>query len=187
MSAVTPQPCLYLPTITERRPASALAPFRGKRKGSEFYHAALECAQSRWLEGFPAQAILMINRALSVDFARWRDEERAQLSSILFPYRALAFIIREGGQFGFLGNPRRHFQHLATRMSGPHRELRIARAWACWAIARKTLPYLIADEKQLIEEDVVEPTLANISTNLAAASINSEYRAWVEVLDAQST
>jgi len=179
MNEATPQPCPYLPTITERRPASALAPFRGKRKNPEFYHTALECAQSRWLEGLPAQAISMINRALTVDFLTWSDDERNNLS---FPYQALSYIIRNGGQFGFIGNPRRHFQHLATRMSGPNQELRIARAWACWAVACKTQPTLIADEKQLIEEGIVEPTLDEISTALTAASIDAEHRAWELVI-----
>lgn len=180
-------PCPYLPTITERYPASALASFRGKRKGFGFYQTSLQCAQSRWLEGFPAQAILMINRALSVDFSTWPDEERAKLNDLSFPYQALAFIIREGGRYGFLGNPRRHFQHLATRMSGANLELRIARAWACWAIARKTLPDLTADEKQLTEESITEPGLAEISANLAATTIDAEQLAWEKTIDTPST
>ncbi len=182
MNAANPQPCPYLPTVTERRPASALAPFRGKSKGPTFYQTALECAQSRWLESLPAQAILMINRALSTNFANWADDDRARLDTSLFPYRALAFIIREGDKFGFLGNPRRHFQHLATRMSGPNLGLRIARAWACWAVARKALPELIADELQLTEEGIVEPTFTEISANLAAATISAEHRAWTDAI-----
>ena len=124
----------------------------------------------------------MINRALTVDFSTWPDNERAILSKASFPYQALAFIIREGGQFGFLGNPRRHFQHLATRMSGPGQGLRIARAWACWAVSLKALPNLIADEIQLTEEGVTEPTLDEISVGLAASTIGAEHRSWVDVI-----
>lgn len=43
------------------------------------------------------------------------------------------------GSHGFLGNPVRHFQHLATRMSGPRKEIRIKRAWKCFYIARQVL------------------------------------------------
>ena len=43
------------------------------------------------------------------------------------------------GTAGFLGNPVRHFQHLATRMSGPLQEVRTARAWKCFHIARRVL------------------------------------------------
>lgn len=186
MNTTPPQPCPHLPTVTEQRPASALVPFRDKPKGPTFYLTALECAQSRWLEGLPAQAILMINRALTVNFSRWSDDERATLASVAFPYRALAFIIHEGNRFGFLGNPRRHFQHLATRMTGADKQLRIARAWACWAVSRKSRPDLIADEKQLTEEGIVEPTVAEISTTLAAITIDAEHLAWTKALHTAS-
>ena len=58
-----------------------------------------------------------------------------------WPYAALKWILEKSadGNQGFLGNPVRHFQHLATRMSGPRKEVRIARAWKCFHISRRVL------------------------------------------------
>ena len=35
-----------------------------------YYLAALSCAQSLWLQGKPAQALLQLNHALGVEIAR---------------------------------------------------------------------------------------------------------------------
>ena len=57
------------------------------------------------------------------------------------PYRALLWIMEtaSNGDFGYLGNPVRHFQHLASRMSGPRAEIRSWRAWVCFHLAEKIL------------------------------------------------
>lgn len=57
------------------------------------------------------------------------------------PYRALVWIMETaaGGNHGYLGNPIRHFQHLASRMSGPRKEIRSWRAWFCFHLAEKSL------------------------------------------------
>lgn len=45
----------------------------------------------------------------------------------------------ERGRLWVLGNPVRHFQHLASRMSGPRAEIRAWRAWACFHLAERCL------------------------------------------------
>jgi len=57
------------------------------------------------------------------------------------PYRALAWILENAaaGNSGYLGNPVRHFQHLASRMSGPRAEIRSSRAWLCFHLAASIL------------------------------------------------
>ena len=57
------------------------------------------------------------------------------------PYRALLWIMEtaSNGDFGYLGNPVRHFQHLASRMSGPRAEIRSWRAWFCFHLAEQVL------------------------------------------------
>lgn len=49
------------------------------------------------------------------------------------PYEAILWIIQHSSGNDFLGNPVRHFQHLASRMNQkqPQPELRRARAWCC--------------------------------------------------------
>lgn len=49
------------------------------------------------------------------------------------PYDPILWIIKHSAENAFLGNPVRHFQHLASRMNRkqPQPELRIARAWCC--------------------------------------------------------
>ena len=125
-------PCPHLPDCepgTSKRHNSG--------RGTEFYLDALRFAQGYWLDGKPAQAILQINKALSADLLADADI----LSQWPLPYAALEWILGKSaaGTCGFLGNPVRHFQHLATRMSGPRREVRIARAWKCFHIAKRVL------------------------------------------------
>jgi hypothetical protein len=57
------------------------------------------------------------------------------------PYRSLVWIMETAaaGNHGYLGNPVRHFQHLASRMSGPRAEIRSWRAWFCFHLAEKVL------------------------------------------------
>ncbi len=102
----------------------------GKTRGGEFYLDALRYAQSQWRVGKPAQAILQLNKAWMADVA---DDDS--------PYRALVWILQQAsaGDCGYLGNPVRHFQHLASRMSGPRAEVRAWRAWLCFHLAEKTL------------------------------------------------
>ena len=136
LDAAANPPCPWLPetaapldhTVTRRH---------GKVRGAAFYQDALAYAQSLWCSGKPAQALLQLNKAWLTDPA----PPAAVLDLHPPPYRALVWLLRraEDGSRGFLGNPVRHFQHLATRMSGPNPEARIWRAWAGFHLASHTL------------------------------------------------
>lgn len=124
-------PCPWLPEVSEIHDFS-LTRRHGREKGGDFYRDALRYAQSQWISGKPAQAILQIDKALMAETAGTES----------LPYRALVWIMSRAsdGSCGFLGNPVRHFQHLASRMSGPRSEIRRWRAWCCMHLASKVLP-----------------------------------------------
>jgi hypothetical protein len=120
---------------------------------------ALTFAQGYWLEGKPAQAILQLNRAFSADIS----EGDPILETWPWPYAALEWILEKAadGSCGFLGNPVRHFQHLATRMSGPRKEIRIRYAWKCFHIARRVLGGSFPlDGRQIAREGIHIPAAA---------------------------
>lgn len=142
--------CPWLPEISGRLGAESMTVFR-EEKSVGFHHAALSYAQSLWLEGKPAQAILQINKSFMADL-----ENADGLSA----YSALVWIMRAGadGYAGFMGNPVRHFQHLATRMSGPRAEIRIWRAWICFHLAERILPPgFDRDGRQMVREGIWIP------------------------------
>lgn len=121
-----------------------------------YYIAALTCAQSLWLEGNPAQAILQLNHALGVDLAA-ADPALVQWT---LPYQAKIWLFTRRHEEGFMGNPTRHYQHLASRMSGPMKELRSWRAWACFHLSERVLPAdeFPRDHRQIEKEALVIPT-----------------------------
>ena len=82
------EPCPHLP---EADPSLSAVSIRGSGadRGASFYRLALEVSQSLWRRGLPAQAILMLNRALSADL---RGEEPV-LHEFPPPYRALRWIL----------------------------------------------------------------------------------------------
>lgn len=136
---------------------------------------ALHCAQSRWLEGLPAQALLMLNRAMGARL----DADSCLLRLHPVPFRAVAWILRHGESVGFMGNPRRHFQHLATRMGGGEDSARrIARAWACWELARTVNGAWPADLVQIGRDKVVEPDRAAIEESLSRHGWAGEVGEW---------
>ena len=115
----------------------ALTRRHGEAKGAEYYLDALRFAQSQWCVGKPAQAILQLNKS-------WMSDLSVGDPVLLVrarPYRALAWILEMAStrDCGYLGNPVRHFQHLASRMSGPRAEVRSWRAWACFHLAEGIL------------------------------------------------
>lgn len=127
--------------------------------GAEYQLACLEYAQSLWLRGKPAQAILQINKSLIAD---------ARLSNQFCPYAALAEILRCASADHFLGNPVRHFQHLATRMAGPRSSLRALQAWACFHISKAQLladAYPV-DQEQITRESLQIPSLDTVLAQL---------------------
>jgi hypothetical protein len=146
--------CPYLPPYPPGTPK-----IHGSERGAGFYRDALVFAQGYWLERKPAQAILQLNRAFSADLC----EDHPVLAEWPWPYAALEWILENAadGSAGFLGNPVRHFQHLASRMSGPRREVRIAHAWKCFHIARRVLAGrgdFPLDGRQIAREGIFIPS-----------------------------
>jgi hypothetical protein len=131
------------------------------------------------LEGLPAQALLMLNRA----FGARLEPEAAFLAENPIPYRAVVWILQRGEAQGFIGNPRRHFQHLATRMSGHDPELRTARAWACWELAKAVNPDWPPDHEQIEQESLIEPTREEVAKNLAVHGLQGEVEEWWQALN----
>src|SRR6478736_2545506 len=82
-------PCPWLPEIAETHDFS-LTRRHGDAKGAEFYLDALRYAQSQWISGKPAQAILQLNKAWMADLAG----EEAVCETHPSPYRALVWIMR---------------------------------------------------------------------------------------------
>jgi GNAT superfamily N-acetyltransferase len=161
-------PCPHLPSIDRAYSAQDISAL-GKKRGRPFVETCLRYAQSLWIEGFPAKSILLINRALSVP-----------CDDVEPPYRAIAWMLQNRPADRFIGNPRRHWQHYATRMNEGHKELRIWRAWACWFLARTILPEaeFPADHEQIRKEGIVEPTREQIAAHLPPADL----AAWQTVL-----
>ena len=174
--AQQPTACPFLPTSKEPLSARDLREV-GADRGPRFYLLALTCAQSLWLRGLPAQAILLMNRAFSASLSGSEPE----LLQWPLPYGAMRWVMINRTEDQFIGNPRRHFQHLATRMVEPRRELRSWRAWACWHIACECFPDYPADEKQLAGESIREPDRAEIISNLDRIGLPGESALWEEV------
>jgi hypothetical protein len=171
------EPCPFLP-LPEHPVTAAVMKRHGDDRGPDFYLGALTCAQSLWLQGLPAQAILQLNRAFAADLA----PEAEVLTHHPLPYAPMAWLLQHRRPDQFIGNPRRHFQHLATRMSGPRSALRTWRAWACWWLARKIDPSLPADEEQLAREGLSEPTLTQIEEGLSHFGHAGEVALWKHVI-----
>lgn len=152
-------PCPYLPGVEGRLTAASMQAFRLDR-GADFYRAALSYAQSLWLEGKPAQAILQLNKALSADL----PDPVEVLAHSPWPYGALKWILEQNIGGAFLGNPVRHFQHLASRMSGPRKEVRVWRAWACFHLSEVNLDSegFPRDLEQMDREGLVIPELSEV-------------------------
>lgn len=174
------EPCPWLPE-TE----GGLGPDSTRRhgeKGAEFYLAALTYAQSLWMEGKPAQAILQLNKAWMADLSG----KEGILKMYPSPYHALKWIVREarGGKRGFMGDPVRHFQHLASRMSGPRSEIRSWRAWACFWITAKELEGLpfYRDGPQIAREGLWIPSRNRVASEVLVHGWSEEENALKSVL-----
>jgi hypothetical protein len=135
----------------------------GRERGAQFYQDALSYAQSQWMSGKPAQAILQLDKA-------WMADQLPNARPA--PYHALAWILVRATSepCGFLGNPARHFQHLASRMSGPRSEIRAWRAWLCFHMARRVLPAagFAPDGRQLARDGLWIPPLGRCLREVAA-------------------
>lgn len=175
--------CPDLPEVGELLTAELLRRL-GPERGPAFYVAALRFSQSLWREGKPAQALLQLNRAWSAEL-RGDEEELARWPS---PYRALVWMLERSPDGHFLGNPVRHFQHLATRMSGPRGEVRKWRAWACFHVAERILPAedYPRDEEQVAAEEVVFPPPEEVLRELARLGWAGEAELVAEILAGRS-
>lgn len=153
--------CPWLPEISANHDFT-LTRRHGQRKGAEFYLDALRYAQSQWISRKPAQAILQLNKAWMADLC---DDDDV-LNTHPAPYHALVWLLETAaaGNHGYLGNPIRHFQHLASRVSGPRSEIRAWRAWLCFHLAEKGLPAarFPRDGQQIAREGLAIPSLSHV-------------------------
>ena len=161
----TPPTCPYLPTVQEVLD-HRVTRRHGEDKGPAFYRDALRFSQSLWQQGKPAQAILQIDKAFMADIC-----DDGWLTDEFDPYAALAWMLQQLGEGteGFGGNPVRHFQHLASRMSGPRPEPRRWRAWACLHLAERILPLpgFERDGVQLAREGLWIPGIQRVMAELS--------------------
>lgn len=139
--------CPHLPSLEAPLPITHTREHR-EACGSEYHNACLELAQSLWRTGSPAQAILQIDKSFMP----------THTSSLLPCYLSILWIVRNAPDEQFLGNPVRHFQHLASRMnmSQPNAELRIWRAWACLHLTEKLFPQTGPDAIHPRDQDQIE-------------------------------
>jgi len=85
-------------------------------------------------------------------------------------------MIKHAPEDQFLGNPVRHFQHLASRMnlSQPNPELRIWRAWSCLHLTEKIVPpssnTYPRDDQQIEKENLIIPTIEETLVNITHLS-----------------
>jgi len=146
--------CPLLPEVAQPH-GPMVTRVHAPQKDSRFYLAALCYAQSLWREGKPAQALLQLNKSFMANLRG--DEEVLQRHPP--PYAVLVWFLRHRPAGRFLGNPVRHFQHLATRVTGDRREIRAWRAWACFHLAQAVLPAreFPIDEEQAAKERITFP------------------------------
>lgn len=177
MERVLREPCPYLPHEERLLTAAWMRPFRGRRDAA-MCGAARRCAQSLWRQGKTAQAILQLNRVLA-SRACWDDGGLAGN-----PYAALQWMLARPAEGAFMGNPVRHFQHLATRMSGEDAGLRTWRAWACFWISRRALDAagFPVDEDQVRREGLVFPEPDEVVRRLdeigGSIEVDAFHEAW---------
>lgn len=164
-------PCPFLPDVPAAFGVESVRKWRGTY-GPEAYLAHLCYAQALWQGGKPAQALLQLDRAFAADLSG--DEE--VLGQWPVPYKAMEWILGKGDELGFLGNPVRHFQHLASRMSGPRAELRTWRAWACLHLAERVLGCegFPRDERQIEREGLRIPGREEMVEKLAELGLPGE-------------
>ena len=171
--------CPLLPETEEVLTAEATAVFK-RDYTVDFYHASLRYAQSLWLEGKAAQALLQLNKSFMAEL----DGTEEILGHWPLPYAAKRWVMLNCPPGEFLGNPVRHYQHLATRMSGPRTELRRWRAWGCFHLAESILPVESnpRDEHQIADERIVIPSVEQVLESLERLGLPGEGALLVKVL-----
>ena len=150
--------CPHLPGIPHPLPITHTKAHR-ESCSTDYFQACLELAQSLWRSGFPAQAILQLDKSFMA------DSPKNLPLAFSHSYQAIIWIIQHSPNDQFLGNPVRHFQHLATRMNmkQPNAELRIWRAWACLHLAEKcSKPHFPRDQEQIRKEHLSIPSVQQV-------------------------
>ncbi|MDP0491696.1 MAG: hypothetical protein Q7Q71_11660 [Verrucomicrobiota bacterium JB023] len=169
--------CPYLPKIDRVWRAGD---FPRLKQGSleELYLARLCYAQSLWLEGKPGQALLQLNKAFSLKL----PAEHPVLIDWKPPYLAKAWVMKASiEEGGFIGNPVRHYQHLATRMSGENGLVRIWRAWACLHVAEAVNgEEWIRDDVQIEKENLLIPEKEEVASRIESLGWQGEASEWVK-------
>ena len=175
-------PCPWLPGV-EKIHDFMITRRHGHDRGPAFYQDALGYAQSQWISGKPAQAILQLNKAWMANLAG--NEE--VLEKFPSPYRALIWILQRSaaGNCGYMGNPVRHFQHLASRMSGPQAAIRSWRSWLCMHLAERILPCgeFPRDGRQIAREGLWIPSAGRALDALALHGWPDESRVAMDAMD----
>jgi len=159
-------PCPLLPELSGDIPL----PITHTRKhrlacDRRYFQSCLELAHSLWRSGLPAQAILQLDKSMMVS-----DDSPSK--PLHYPYSAILWIIQHAPPNQFLGNPVRHFQHLASRMNPklPNSSDRIWRAWACLHLTEIYIPEATSlyprDRQQISREKLSIPTIDQILNQL---------------------
>ena len=171
--------CPELPSVDEVLTASTTSVY-GRNFNAEFYYSSLCYAQSLWLEGKAAQALLQLNKSFMAEFGGGEEI----LISWPLPYGAKHWVMSHCPVEDFLGNPVRHYQHLATRMHGVRAELRGWRAWGCFHLAEKVLDHASnpRDEEQIEMEKILIPSVARVLDQLERLGLPGEAGLFEEVL-----
>ncbi len=145
-------PCPHLPEINKSLPITHTRKYRTACDAS-YFNACIELAQSLWLCGSPAQSILQLDKSMMAI----SDE-----GLIHYPYHGILWIIENTPSDQFIGNPVRHFQHLASRMnhSLPNADARVWRAWACLHLTEQLIDEIYPrDDRQIEKENLTIPTI----------------------------
>lgn len=166
-------PCPHLPEADHSMDWRSLNSKKNV-SGIELYLTALKYAQVLWMRNLPARAVLAIDRALLSEL----NGDEAELITWPLPYGAMSWVLENYDEDKFVGNPRIHFQHLATRVKGKRKAQRKWRAWASWFIARQARPHLPGDTLQAVEE----PNAEQIGAGLRQHGLPGELENWEKVV-----
>jgi hypothetical protein len=142
----------------------------GADRGTDFYFSALTYGQHLWQRGLAARALLAVDRALLSDV----PGDTPLLATWPLPYRALRWLMTHADPVALVGNPRVHYQHLASRLNGPRAELQRTRAWAAWHLACLANPAWPGD----LRHAVAEPTVQATATALRSHGLPGETDVW---------
>lgn len=163
--------CGLLPSVPEQIAHGDLLAF-GSERNENFYMCSLHLAHKLLREGKAGRALLLLDRAMEVTLSD-------PLKPWPVPYAAVAWILNAATARELGGNPRIHYEHLATRVRGSR--LRQWRAWACWAIARKLRPEYPGDPVSASPL----PTRAQIARGLNETAGAVELRLW-QIVDEEA-